>query len=296
MPALATYEQAVSPENVAKVSLTGLSLRRFPTSVPAVLPGTGPRFSHERSLLVSQKRNDEAASAPANRLTKYLGLAGLGALASGGAALGDVVNVTVTNGSTHTLTADFNPGFQITFRADFYDTMATSFGSTARFSGANLQFINRTVNSGFAGAVARWASGQTIDSGAGAGAASAAGAYSSYSMTNHGWSAVQTNPRPIMFMNSSSSTLGAYAWQASGDSGFVGIRFVDGVDYYYGWVEIEKLASNADFKIVSWYVSDTANQAVIAGATAPPAVPGVGGLAALACGAAGVRRRRLRVA
>ena len=29
MPALATYEQAVSPENVAKVSLTGLSFYRL---------------------------------------------------------------------------------------------------------------------------------------------------------------------------------------------------------------------------------------------------------------------------
>ena len=29
MPALATYEQAVSPENVAKVSLTGLSFPEF---------------------------------------------------------------------------------------------------------------------------------------------------------------------------------------------------------------------------------------------------------------------------
>ena len=37
MPALATYEQAVSPENVAKVSLTGLSFR-----VSSIFSDTAP--------------------------------------------------------------------------------------------------------------------------------------------------------------------------------------------------------------------------------------------------------------
>jgi hypothetical protein len=71
---------------------------------------------------------------------------------------------------------------------------------------------------------------------------------------------------------------------------------MDGADAYYGWVQITKSATNADFTIDAWYVSDTANQAVIAGSTTPPAVPGIGGLAALACGAAGVRTRRTRLA
>ncbi|MFM1832723.1 MAG: hypothetical protein RLZZ461_1039, partial [Planctomycetota bacterium] len=192
-----------------------------------------------------------------------------------------------TVGNSHTLTAGFNAAFQIKFRADFYDTQSISAGSTARFSGANVQFIRRSG----AGAVARWGSGKTIGSSAGAGQSSI------LLDTNHAWSVVQANPRPILFMNSSGNVMGAYAWQGAGDTGFVGIRFADGADFYYGWVQITKDNDvNADFTIDAWYVSDTANQAVIAGSTAPPAVPGIGGLAALACGAAGVRRRRLRVA
>ncbi len=232
----------------------------------------------------------EDVSARSARLTTYIGLAGVGALATGGVAQADVVNHTVTVGNSHTLTAGFNAAFQIKFRADFYDTQSISAGSTARFSGANLQFINRS-SALFSGAVARWGSGQTIGSSAGAGQSSALGT------TNHAWSAVQENPRPILFMNSYGNVMGAYAWQGAGDTGFVGIRFVDGTDFYYGWVQITKNNdANADFTIDAWYVSDTANQAVIAGATAPPAVPGIGGLAALACGAAGVRRRRTRLA
>jgi hypothetical protein len=235
----------------------------------------------------------EDVSARSARLTTYIGLAGVGALATGGVAQADVV---VTGSTPVTLTAGVDSQFQITFRAEFNDSLATWYGSTARFSGANVQFINRTSNGPFAGAVARWASGQTIGSSAGAGQASAAGAFAGNSMTNHAWSVVQANPRPILFMNSSGTVKGTYAWQGTGDTGFVGIRFADGADYYYGWVQITKNATNADFTIDAWYVSDTANQAVIAGSTAPPAVPGIGGLAALACGAAGVRRRRTRLA
>lgn len=229
-------------------------------------------------------------------------LRGYAVLAAGSAASlvagvdAGVVNQTVTTGNSYTLTTDFNPSFQITFRADFYITAFTTSGSTARFSGANLQFINRTAQGPFGGAVARWASGQTIGSNAGAGQGSAAGGDYGYAMTNHAWSAVQANPRPVMFMNSSGGTIrNAYAWTGAGDTGFVGIRFVDGSDFYYGWVEIEKLATNADIRIVSWFVSDVANTAVVAGASTP-AVPGLGGLAALACGAAGMRRKRSRVA
>ena len=76
----------------------------------------------------------EDVSARSARLTTYIGLAGVGALATGGVAQADVVNHTVTNGNSYTLTAGFNAAFQITFRADFYDTQSTSYGSTARFS------------------------------------------------------------------------------------------------------------------------------------------------------------------
>jgi hypothetical protein len=226
----------------------------------------------------------EDVSARSARLTTYIGLAGVGALATGGVAQADVV---VTGSTPVTLTAGVDSQFQITFRAEFNDSLATWYGSTARFSGANVQFIRRSG----AGAVARWGSGKTIGSSAGAGQSSI------LLDTNHAWSVVQANPRPILFMNSSGNVMGAYAWQDAGDTGFVGIRFADGADYYYGWVQITKNNdANADFTIDAWYVSDTANQAVIAGSTAPPAVPGIGGLAALACGAAGVRRRRTRLA
>ncbi len=235
----------------------------------------------------------EDVSARSARLTTYIGLAGVGALATGGVAQADVV---VTGSTPVTLTAGVNSQFQIKFKAE-----ASTSGPFAFFYGpnANLQFINRTSDLNFRGAVARWSAGQTIGYTAPFQVASAAGTYGNL-MIYHAWSAAPAGSNaltlPMLFMKSGATVLGNYAWQDTGETGFVGIRFVDGTDFYYGWVQITKDAANADFTIDAWYVSDTANQAVIAGSTAPPAVPGIGGLAALACGAAGVRRRRTRLA
>ena len=70
-----------------------------------------------------------------------------------------------------------------------------------------------------------------------------------------------------------------------------------GGTYHYGWLDVTVgLNENDDFflTINRWaYESDAETAASIPGGTV---VPGVGGLAALAFGAAGIRRRRERVA
>lgn len=90
--------------------------------------------------------------------------------------------------------------------------------------------------------------------------------------------------------------IGSGVWAGPvGTTRYLGIRFdVGGGDYHYGWVEMTRTGGElgyADLALNSWFVNGTVNEQAQAGI-----VPGLGGLAALACGAAGVRRRRDRVA
>ena len=80
---------------------------------------------------------------------------------------------------------------------------------------------------------------------------------------------------------------------SAGETGAFGIRFNDGGDKYYGWVEVSMDANNF-ITVERWALETTANTAAEYSPAGSTAVPGLGGLAALAIGAAGVRSRRQR--
>ena len=80
---------------------------------------------------------------------------------------------------------------------------------------------------------------------------------------------------------------------SDGETGAFGIRFNNGGDKYYGWVEVSMDANNF-ITVERWALETTANTAAGYTPAGSTAVPGIGGLAALAIGAAGVRSRRQR--
>ena len=81
-----------------------------------------------------------------------------------------------------------------------------------------------------------------------------------------------------------------------GDRGFLALSFdLDG-ETVYGWAAVTLGSDGMSLSVDSWAFEDS-GEGILAGQTedATP-VPGIGGLAALACGAAGLRRKRNRVA
>ena len=84
------------------------------------------------------------------------------------------------------------------------------------------------------------------------------------------------------------------AWKIVGDTGFAGIRFLSGSDFYYGWIEMTVL-SGGDIRVDSWALESTPNLGITTpgGGGAVPEPASVG-LYALAAGAAGVRALRKR--
>ena len=80
------------------------------------------------------------------------------------------------------------------------------------------------------------------------------------------------------------------------DRGFLALSFdLDG-ETVYGWAAVTLSNDGLSLSVDSWAFEDS-GEGILAGQTedATP-VPGIGGLAALACGAAGLRRKRNRVA
>ncbi|MEC8321038.1 MAG: hypothetical protein VX012_06490 [Planctomycetota bacterium] len=91
----------------------------------------------------------------------------------------------------------------------------------------------------------------------------------------------------------SGSTTGA---MSPGQRGFLALGFELDGDRVFGWADISLSTDGLSLTVHGWAFEDS-GEAIIAGQTgASNAVPGLGGLAALACGAAGLRRRRDRVA
>ena len=81
-----------------------------------------------------------------------------------------------------------------------------------------------------------------------------------------------------------------------GDRGFLALGFdLDG-ETVYGWADISLSSDGLNLTVHSWAFEDS-GEGILAGQTEDSTpVPGIGGLAALACGAAGLRRKRNRVA
>ncbi len=84
---------------------------------------------------------------------------------------------------------------------------------------------------------------------------------------------------------------------AAGQRGFLALSWdLDG-KAVFGWADISLSADGLSLTLHGWAFEDS-GEAIIAGQTegGGTPVPGLGGLAALACGAAGMRRKRGRVA
>ncbi len=169
------------------------------------------------------------------------------------------------------LTASFSAAFRINF-------FGTGAGDSQVFwaPNDNLSFINFfDTNS-----PAIWVASMTVDANALAGIASNSGT------TTHEWRHATSSHAPRHFIQTNIF---------AGETGAFGIRFIDGSDYYYGWVEVSEDA-NGIITVERWALQDTANTGAQYLPSGGGAVPGLGGLAALAMGAGGVRRKRQRVA
>ena len=96
------------------------------------------------------------------------------------------------------------------------------------------------------------------------------------------------------FSSSSGSTNGA---MSPGQRGFLALGFDLGGETVLGWADISLSTDGLSLTVHGWAFEDS-GAAILAGQTGDSStpVPGLGGLAALACGAAGLRRKRNRVA
>ena len=93
--------------------------------------------------------------------------------------------------------------------------------------------------------------------------------------------------------SSSGSTNGA---MSPGQRGFLALGFDLGGETVLGWADISLSTDGLSLTVHGWAFEDS-GAGIVAGETgASNPVPGLGGLAALACGAAGLRRKRDRVA
>jgi len=88
-----------------------------------------------------------------------------------------------------------------------------------------------------------------------------------------------------------------FGWGADGDTGFAGIRFVDGANFFYGWIEMTRLAGGA-IRVDSWALESSPDTPILAsdrgGAVPEPASAGIFALAAGAAGVRALRRRSLK--
>ena len=82
-----------------------------------------------------------------------------------------------------------------------------------------------------------------------------------------------------------------------GERGFLAIGFQLDGETVFGWADISLSTDGLSLTVHGWAFEDS-GEAILAGQTegGGTPVPGLGGLAALACGAAGMRRKRDRVA
>jgi len=97
--------------------------------------------------------------------------------------------------------------------------------------------------------------------------------------------------------NQTSSNDIQFGWGADGDTGFAGIRFVGGANFFYGWIEMTRLAGGA-IRVDSWALESSSNTPILTpdrgGAVPEPASAGIFALAAGAAGVRALRRRSLK--
>ena len=119
-------------------------------------------------------------------------------------------------------------------------------------------------------------------------------AYRSFYVSRYSYSYAGSFSSSDAWSTSNSSSSGA---MSPGQRGFLALGFdLDG-ETVFGWADISLSTDGLSLTVHGWAFEDS-GEAIVAGQTegGDNAVPGLGGLAALACGAAGMRRRRDRVA
>jgi hypothetical protein len=217
---------------------------------------------------------------PKRRLQKYSALAAAPCAALGGLAVGGISVEATAGGVTTTVTANAGASWsnQAVFNAGGIDFNVFAFFSSNNSASMGLSIDDRQD----AGQMQFWSGGtqsKVISSGAtGAG------------LTNNGYGGSQVNNFNLL---------------GTGDTGsnrYLGffVQHTPSSNYVAGWInfDFDRSSGQRSFTINSYSVDVAGSGATI---TMPAnsgggAVPGIGGLAGLAMGAAGLRRKRQRVA
>ena len=226
-----------------------------------------------------------------SRLQKYSALAAAPGAALGGLAAVGGISVEATAGVTTTVAAGQGHLAAIWSNQAVFNAGGIDFNVFAFFGSTNSASMGLSINfpdRNFAGQIKFW-SGGTQSKVISAGATGAG-------LTNSGW-------------GGASNSTGGNTWAnfnllGTGDTGsnrYLGffVQNTNTTDYVAGWInfDFDRSAGQRSFTINSWNFDVGANASVTMPANSGGgAVPGIGGLAGLAMGAAGMRRKRQRVA
>jgi hypothetical protein len=215
-----------------------------------------------------------------SRLQKYSALAAAPGAAIGGLAVGGISVEATAGVTTVTANANFSSTNQAVFTAGGIGFSAWAFFSSD--SSASMGLMIKGADRSDAGQIKFWSGGtqsKVIS-------ASATGV----GHTNDGWGG---------------SSFGNFNELGTGDTGsnrYLGF-FVQNTlttDYVAGWInfDFDRSSGQRSFTINSWNfnVGDSSTTITMPANSGGGAVPGIGGLAGLAMGAAGMRRKRQRVA
>jgi hypothetical protein len=218
-----------------------------------------------------------------SRLQKYSALAAAPCAALGGlAAVGGISVEATAGGVTTTVTANAGASWsnQAVFNAGGIDFNVFAFFQNTNNASMGLS-INNADRNVLAGQIKFW-SGGTQSKVISAGATGA-------SLTNAGYGGSQVGNFNLLGTG------------VTGSNRYLGFFVQNTVttDYVAGWInfDFDRSAGQRSFTINGYSVNVGANASVTMPASAGGgAVPGIGGLAGLAMGAAGMRRKRQRVA
>ena len=194
-----------------------------------------------------------------------------------------------------TLTASFQPNFQLEFRGSSWSYNKTTSSVSASFSGWEVNMDSRSnlshINS------AKWNSGVMIDADANNGVASAG----IDSKTAHSWKTTRAALEGFssIYLTSMVPGIGSGSfrwgpWRPTPANGYLGIRFEEEGEYYYGWAELT-VRDRGQIDIVRWALEDEAGVAAMTGdPVAPETIPEPASIAIWAIGAGAVGLRALR--
>ena len=205
------------------------------------------------------------------------------------------VGQTGTPVNTVTLTANFQSNFQLALRGTAWASHGTTSSVSSSHYGWQVLMDSRAnlsrINS------AKWNSGVMIGADANNGVASAG----IDSKTAHSWKTGRAALEGFssfylqsMVPGIDSGTSQWGAWRPNPANGYLGIRFEEEGEYYYGWVELT-IRPWGNIDVVRWALEDEAGVAAMTGdPVAPETIPEPASIAIWAIGAGAVGLRALR--